>query len=158
MKLIIPLLLSLLPAQLLAQSISTRDFDSWSLLCGEHGNCSLSQMVSKDPAGKRIVLGVNVTFAISSEFPVLQLRFLPSAMEKAGFGIKVGDEKPFHLPFSQCTDAACQAVVKMDETLIDSMKNHSRMIVVYADETQQQKTLPVSLSGFSEGFTALSAQ
>ncbi|WP_137166551.1 invasion associated locus B family protein [Salinimonas lutimaris] len=155
MKKIIPLLLSLLPAPLIAQSVSTTDFDSWSLLCGEHGNCSLSQMVSKDPAGKHIVLGVNVTYAISPDFPVLQLRFPPNAMKTAGFGIKVGDDKPVQLPFSQCTDAACQAVVKMDEPLIKSMKNNSRMLVVYADAKQKQKTLPVSLIGFAEGFTAL---
>ena len=157
MKKLIPLLFCLLTAPLLAQSINTRDFASWSLLCGEHGNCSLSQMVSKDPAGKHIVLGVNVAFSVSSEFPVLQLRFPANAMEQAGFGIKVGDEKPFQLPFSQCTDSACQAVIKMDEQLINSMKNNSRMIVVYADAKQQQKTLPVSLSGFSKGFSALSA-
>ena len=49
----------------LTQAQSKETFGSWSLLCGDQGNCSVSQLVAMDPEGKKVLLGANINFSMS---------------------------------------------------------------------------------------------
>lgn len=131
------------------------NFNAWNLLCGDQGNCSLSQLVAKDPQGKKVLMGVNVNFSISTQFPVMILRLPPAIYQEGGVGLKVDDNKSIQVPMSQCTNAACQSVIKIDETLLKEMHEGKMIKVAFALKKEQQMTLPVSLNGFKKGFRKL---
>lgn len=138
-----------------ALAIETEKFQSWSMICGEKGNCSLSQLVTKDKEAKKIILGINVNYAMSKEFPVLMLRFPPQINKDSGIGIKIDDNAAIQLPISECNAKACQSVIKMDDVLMREMKNGKFGQVAFALKNNKQLTLPISLNGFNEAFIAL---
>lgn len=140
------------------KATETKDFGAWSLICGEKGNCSLSQLVATDAEAKNILLGVNVNFSISPDFPVLILRMPPSIYQKSGVGIKIDDKDAIQLPISQCNHQACQSVIKMDEVLLQQMKNGQMAKIAFALQEKKQLTLPVSLQMFSDAYAALESR
>lgn len=154
MKKILSLVL-LLSFPVFSFATNTEQFQSWSLICGDQGNCSLSQLIVKDKAAKQILMGVNVNYSVSDLFPVLMLR-LPAKINRAsGVGIKIDDNKPIQVPITQCTDKACQSIIKIDDTLLNEMKNGKVGKIAFALQSQKQLTLPLSLQGFSAAFSAL---
>lgn len=134
---------------------SQAQFGDWGMLCGEHGNCALVQTVSKDKLKKQTLLGVHVSYAVSSDAPVLMLRFPPTVKKTAGIGLKIDSHKALQLPLSQCVMAACQSIIQFDDILLQQMRKGRMMQVAFATAAGKQITLPVSLKGFSAGFTAL---
>jgi invasion protein IalB len=134
---------------------SAENFGRWSLICGDSGNCSLSQIVASDPAGKNILLGANVNFAVSREFPTLMLRMPPIIYPKSGVGIKVDDNKDIQVAISQCTKIACQSVIKIDDILLEEFKNGKNVQVAIAIKKEKQLTLVLSLDGFNIGYEKL---
>ena len=138
-----------------AHAQSQQTFGSWSLLCGDQGNCSVSQLVAMDPEGKKVLLGANVNFSMSNSFPVLMLRMPPNLNKTSGVGIKIDDNKAIQVALSQCTAVACQSVIKVDKTLFAELRDGKLAKVAFALEKSKQLTLPLSLNGFAEAYTAL---
>lgn len=130
-------------------------FGAWSLLCGEQGNCSVSQIVAIDPQGEKVLLGANVNFSISDNFPVLMLRMPPNLHKSSGVGIKIDDNEAIQVALSQCTSVACQSVIKIDAKLFAEMRSGKLAKVAFALEKSKQLTLPLSLDGFANAFQAL---
>ncbi len=138
-----------------AFAVERTNFQSWNLICGEQGNCSLSQLVTKDKKAKQIIMGVNINYSVSNQFPVLMLR-LPTQIHKAaGVGIKIGNNKAIQVPITQCNEKACQSIIKIDDILLKQMRQGSVGMIAFALKSKKQLTLPISLHGFSEGFEAL---
>jgi len=155
-KLLVVLAFLLSPA--FAFSTETTQFQSWSLICGEQGNCSLSQLVAKDKAATQILMGVNVNYSVSNLFPVLMLR-LPAKIYKAGgVGIRIDNGKAIQVPVTQCNTKACQSIIKIDDTLLNELKNGKVGMIAFALQSKKQLTLPISLQGFKAGFDALKAK
>ncbi|QHJ12423.1 hypothetical protein FX988_02680 [Paraglaciecola mesophila] len=140
-----------------AHAQSKQTFGSWSLLCGDQGNCSVSQLVAMDPDGKKVLLGANINFSMSNSFPVLMLRMPPNLNKTSGVGIKIDDNKAIQVALSQCTSVACQSVIKIDKTLFAEMRDGKLAKVAFALEKRKQLTLPLSLDGFSDAYAALLA-
>lgn len=147
--------LSLLSLQAFAQPVTTTQFQAWSLVCAEQGNCSLSQTVAKDKAGKKILMGININYSVSNLFPVLMLRLPAKVNQQSGVGLKIDDHKAIQLPITQCTKKACQSVIKIDDVLLNEMKNGKQGKLAFALTSKKQLTLPISLQGFSKAFTVL---
>ncbi|ABG42763.1 Invasion associated locus B [Paraglaciecola sp. T6c] len=139
------------------QAQSKQNFGSWSLLCGEHGNCSVSQLVAMDPEGTKVLLGANINFSMSNSFPVLMLRMPPNLNKSSGVGIKIDDNNAIQVALSQCTSVACQSVIKIDKTLFAEMRGGRVAKVAFALEKSKQLTLPLSLEGFADAYAALLA-
>ncbi len=149
------ILLSVLSFSVLASSTTTVKFDAWSLICGEQGNCSMSQLIAKDKAATQILMGVNINYSVSEKFPVLMLRLPAQVNQTSGVGIKIDDNKSIQVPISQCNERACQSIIKIDNTLLNEMKNGKVGMIAFALKSKRQLTLPLSLEGFSEAFEAL---
>lgn len=141
----------------LTQAQSKETFGSWSLLCGDQGNCSVSQLVAMDPEGKKVLLGANINFSMSNSFPVLMMRMPPNLNKTSGVGIKIDDNKAIQVALSQCTSVACQSVIKIDKTLFAEMRDGKLAKVAFALEKGKQLTLPLSLDGFADAYAALLA-
>jgi len=140
-----------------AYAQSKQTFGSWSLLCGDQGNCSVSQLVAMDPEGKKVLLGANINFSMSNSFPVLMLRMPPNLNKTSGVGIKIDDNKAIQVALSQCTSVACQSVIKIDQTLFAELRDGKLAKVAFALEKNKQLTLPLSLEGFADAYEALLA-
>lgn len=153
MKYLSALFLSL--SMFVANATTTTNFNAWSMICGQQGNCSLSQLVATDPEAKKIIMGVNVNFSMSNDFPVLMLRLPPSIDKNSGVGIKIDDNKALQLPISQCNKKACQSVIKMDEALLNEMRQGNVAKVAILLKSKKQLTMPVSMQGFKEAYSAL---
>jgi invasion protein IalB len=152
------IVLSFLSLPTWATPSETTQFQSWSLICGEHGNCSMSQLVAKDKSAKQILMGVNVNYSVSNLFPVLMLRLPAKINKEAGVGIKIDNNKPIQVPVTQCNAKTCQSIIKIDDVLLNEMKNGKVGMIALSLKSKKQLTLPVSFQGFSEAFTALKAK
>ena len=157
MKKKLAILLSLL-LPVFGFSAETTSFKSWNLLCGEHGNCSLSQVVAMDKAATQILMGVNVNYSASNLFPVLMLRLPAKIHKQGGVGIKIDDNKAIQVPITQCNAKACQSMIKIDDVLLKEMKNGKVGMIAFALESKKQLTLPISLEGFEAGFKTLKSK
>ncbi len=137
------------------QSKETTQFQSWSLICGDKGNCSMSQLVTKDKAATQILMGVNINYSVSNLFPVLMLRLPAKIHQASGVGIKIDDNKSIQIPITQCNEKACQSIIKIDDILLNEMKNGREGKIAFALKSKKQLTLPLSFQGFSQAFAAL---
>lgn len=136
-------------------AVTTEDFGSWSLLCNEQSTCTLSQVVAKDKDASQIIMGVNVDYSYSPDFPVLKIKLPSNTMVDNGVGIKIDDNKAIQVPFSGCDELTCQSIVKIDSTMLDELQNGHSMLVAYQKSASFQMTLPVSLDGFADAFPKL---
>jgi invasion protein IalB len=150
--------LSFLSIPVFAFSTKTTQFQSWSLICGDKGNCSLSQLIAKDKAATQVLMGVNINYSVSGRFPVLMLRFPAKINRSSGVGIKIDNNKSIQVPVSQCNDKACQSIIKIDDTLLNEMKNGKVAMIAFALKSKKQLTLPLSFQGFSQAFEALQSK
>jgi invasion protein IalB len=73
---------SLVLASFFSWAVTTSDFGSWSLLCNDSSVCTLSQLVAKDKEAKKVLLGVNVDYSYSQDFPVLKIKLPKNTLTK----------------------------------------------------------------------------
>ena len=139
-----------------AQTIKSETFGSWSVSCGPQ-NCVMTQLVAKDEAAKQVMLGVSINYAFASEYGVLMVRLPANINKKSGLGIKVDDHPAIQLPISQCTPAACQSIIKIDQKLLKEFSSGTVAKFAYATKGQQM-ILPISLSQFKQAYASLSAE
>ena len=80
--------------------------------------CTLSQLVAKDKEAKKVLLGVNVDYSYSQDFPVLKIKLPKNTLTKNGVGVKIDDFASIQVPFSGCDEKSCQSIVKIDNELL----------------------------------------
>ncbi len=136
-------------------AVTTSDFGSWSLLCNDSSVCTLSQLVAKDEKATKVLLGINVDYSYSKDFPVLKIKLPKNTLTKNGVGVKIDNFAPLQVPFSGCDEKACQSIIKIDSQLLEQLHNGETMLVAYQKSESQQVTLPVSLAGFDVAYAQL---
>ncbi|WP_334020397.1 invasion associated locus B family protein [Alteromonas sp. S015] len=136
-------------------AVTTSDFGSWSLLCNDSSICTLSQLVAKDKEATKVLLGVNVDYSYSQDFPVLKIKLPKNTLTKNGVGVKIDEFAPLQVPFSGCDEKTCQSIIKIDSELLAQMHNGETMLVAFQKSESQQVTLPISLAGFDEAYAKL---
>ena len=146
---------SLVLASFFSWAVTTSDFGSWSLLCNDSSVCTLSQLVAKDKEAKKVLLGVNVEYSYSQDFPVLKIKLPKNTLTKNGVGVKIDDFASIQVPFSGCDEKSCQSIVKIDNELLKQMHNGQTMLIAFQKSENQQVTLPISLTGFEEAYAQL---
>ncbi|TKB02381.1 invasion associated locus B family protein [Alteromonas portus] len=152
------LIISAIFAPFSSWAVTTSDFGSWSLLCNESSACTLSQLVAKDKKATKVLLGVNVDYSHSKDFPVLILKLPKNTLTKNGVGVKIDNFAPLQLPFSGCDENTCQSIIKIDSELLEQMNNGKTMLVAFQKSESQQVTLPISLAGFDEAYVQLNSK
>jgi len=150
-------LLLLSVSNVFAETSLKNTFGSWSIMCGEK-NCAMTQLVTKDKAGKKVLLGVSINYAFNSEFGSLMVRLPANINQEAGLGIKIDGQKPIRVPISQCTLSACQSVIRIDDILLNELTQGKTALFAFASRSKKQLTLPVSLAKFSEAYAELKSQ
>lgn len=105
-----------------------------------------------------MLLGVNVDYSYSKNFPVLIIKLPKNTLTKNGVGVKIDDFAPLQVPFSGCDEKTCQSIIKIDSELLDQMNNGRTMLVAFQKSENQQVTLPISLAGFDEAYKQLTSR
>ena len=102
-----------------------------------------------------MLLGVNVDYSYSQDFPVLKIKLPKNTLTKNGVGVKIDDFASIQVPFSGCDEKSCQSIVKIDNELLKQMHNGQTMLIAFQKSENQQVTLPISLTGFEEAYVQL---
>ena len=76
--------------------------------------------------------------------------FLPN-----GVKLKVDDGQQVQIPIQRCTRGGCQAVVGLKNAMVQTMKKGRQAHLTFADATQREISVPISLIGFTAGYNAL---
>ena len=130
---------SLVLASFFSWAVTTSDFGSWSLLCNDSSVCTLSQLVAKDKEAKKVLLGVNVDYSYSQDFPVLKIKLPKNTLTKNGVGVKLDDFASIQVPFSGCDEKSCQSIVKIDNELLKQMHNGQTMLIAFQKSENQSR-------------------
>ena len=74
-----------------------------------------------------------------------------------GIGLKVDGTDIGHAPFLRCHTFACYAQVTVEEKLIEQFRTGKTAIFIIFQTEEAGIGIPISLAGFGEGLSALSA-
>ncbi|MEN9892218.1 MAG: hypothetical protein RLY78_2513 [Pseudomonadota bacterium] len=144
--------------------ISDRIFGAWSLACPPgRAPCTLSQVVARDPSGRQVVLGASVVMAVAdakpgarpAPRPRLEFRMSAAAVREAGVGLKIGNGAEYRLPMGRCLPQACTAGGWLDDGLRRALAGAPAAQVAFLMPPRQQVTVPLALTGLTEGLQAL---
>lgn len=129
---------------------------SWSLTCGgDHQRCALTQAVSRDRAGRLVVLGAVIVQPPGERRLRLDFRVSPQALAKAGIGLKMGTGAEYRLPMSQCDTQACIASGWIDGPLLQDIERNQAAQVAFLMDDRKQVLVPLALGGLREAMAEL---
>ena len=142
----------------------------WEKSCADPKNqesCRITQnlfLSQKDAEGKQQtvgkILGLTVIYATDQDTkkrtPYLSIQMPLGVDLRPGAVVRVdeGEERP--LPFLQCTTAGCDASLRLDPPILDSLKAGQKFLVGFRPWGQTQTTVvEASLTGFTKAFSSL---
>lgn len=129
---------------------------SWSLTCGgDHQRCALSQAVSRDRAGRLVVLGAVIVQPPGSARLRLDFRVSPQALPQPGIGLKMGTGAEYRLPMSQCDTRVCVASGWIDGPLQKDIERNQVAQVAFLMDDRKQVLVPLSLGGLREAMAEM---
>lgn len=134
-------------------AVTDKIFGSWSLVCTKH--CTISQVTSRDPEGRKVIMGVSVYFQPGKTKANMDIRISPEVVEQAGIGIKVDDYPSFKLSMSKCDVRVCLASGFLDEPLLTQLKSGKLATIALVRKNSKLMHIPLSLSGFQPAFSEL---
>jgi len=130
-------------------------FGNWQLICDKKP-CFINQsLIASNGKMSGIVGSLNVT-RIQNDRTMLTIKLSKNALQSAGIGIKVDNNKDTRVKILGCDAKVCQTNVLVDDQLQSEFENGRALRIVYFDNnTKKQVTLPFTLNGYSEAFKAM---
>lgn len=136
-------------------------YGDWQYVCkapppgAKNEACALVQSVT---AEDRNNIGLTIYFQrFSNGVRVLRVFAPVGVLLPPGIGLKVDGADIGHAPFLRCHTFACYAQVTVEEKLIEQFKNGKTAIFIIFQTEEAGIGIPISLAGFAEGLSALSA-
>ncbi len=142
-------------------------FGSWGLNCASprdakasdappgNRHCIISQIVTTDPAARRVILGLTIDLFDSPEVPTIHFRLSPAVKKEAGIGLKIDDGPEFRLPIGSCDQARCEAAGRLTDGVRQAFLSGRVAQVGFIGPHGRQIITPVALAGFREALEAL---
>jgi len=138
-----------------------QQFKDWRASCpkpeeGQEVRCFIFQNLAVRESNQP-VLSVRVGFvpADGTEKPAVLLTVPMGVFLPVGIEVKVDEGEGVRLAYQVCNQGGCVAALPLDEPRLAQFKAGQRANVTFQDGRRQPVTVPVSLSGFTAGFTAL---
>ena len=139
------------PASAQEQNQGQRHGD-WVLHCEGQEGCFLVQSLVAEETGNTIML-IGIEHEAEGSFMVVTLPL--GILLGPGIAFKIDEREPIQVPFHHCLDIGCRVVIEMNQSLVQAMRAGSNGIVAFFAQDGEQVNFPVSLSGFTAGYTAL---
>lgn len=131
----------------------------WQIVCkppppgASHEVCAIVQSVT---AEDRNNVGLTVYFQRFSNGTQVLRVFAPlGVLLPPGLGLKIDGADVGNAPFLRCHTFACYAQVTLEEKLVEQLKSGNTAIFVIFQTEEAGIGIPISLTGFSDAFTAL---
>lgn len=136
-------------------------YGDWQYVCkppppgAKNEVCALVQSVT---AEDRNNVGLTIYFQqFSNGVRVLRVFAPVGVLLPPGIGLKVDGTDIGHAPFLRCHTFACYAQVTVEEKLIEQFRTGKTAIFIIFQTEEAGIGIPISLAGFGEGLSALSA-
>jgi invasion protein IalB len=155
---LIVLLLSL-PSPALAQGEVRGVYGDWHLRCdtppgAQHEQCVIMQFVT---AEDRENVGISVVVLKTADKQAHILRVLAplGVLLTKGLGLMIDGEDMGSASFVKCVTNGCFAEVLLDPTLVEKLRTGEQAMFIIFQTPEEGIGVPISLSGFGEGYDAL---
>ncbi|MCD7059238.1 invasion associated locus B family protein [Pelagibacterium xiamenense] len=145
------------PAQ--AQGTVRAQHGDWQMSCdmlpgASEEQCALIQNVTAEDQ-PNVALSVIVMKTADGEARLLRVLAPLGVLLPNGLGLNIDGEDQGRVAFVRCLPNGCVAEVVMDDALIERLSNGETGIFIIFRTPEEGIGIPVSLSGFEEGFAAL---
>lgn len=141
-------------------SVQAKDgetFENWTIRCETRDtseNCHLFQNLVMQHGGSS-VLHMAVGFPRGQDTPVLLISMPLGISLPPGASIQVDDHETMRFQIERCEPEGCRGGFRLSTEVLAQFEQGQRAIVTFFDAGRQPIEVPVILSGFSEGLTAL---
>ena len=148
-----------LNGEVMAAAKDGQTFKAWQVRCqkpaeAEQENCHIFQNLVLREGGGR-VLHIAVGYFGKKRGPVAILTLPLGVSLVPGVVLGVDQTEPVVFPFRRCDSKGCRARLVLDDKLLAAFKAGNRAQVTFHDGARREITVPVSLQGFTAGFSAL---
>jgi invasion protein IalB len=150
-------LMSTGPAQ--AQGVVKNTFGDWQLRCetpagAQAEQCAIVQNVAAEDR-PNVSLVIIVLKTADQKSRLLRVVAPLGVLLPAGLGLKIDQTDIGRAGFVRCLTTGCVAEVVMEDSLVHQLKNGQTATFIVFQTPEEGIGIPVSLSGFAQGFDAL---
>ena len=151
--------LALAAAPALAQGVIKNTFGDWQLRCetpagAKNEQCALVQNVAAEDR-PNLTLLVIVLKTADGKSRLLRVAAPLGVLLPAGLGLKIDDADVGRAGFVRCLTTGCIAEVVMEDKLVEQLKTGKTATFIIFQTPEEGIGIPVSLSGFAQGFDSL---
>ena len=118
----------------------------WQAICDPQG-CRLAHSLVAAQSETMLLMAR----VFDGDVPTLVLPAPLGSFLKAGLQMSIDGGAPRTLAYEICDEFGCHAGVPLDDGLLRDFKRGLKADIAFADGTQQQVTLSISLVGFTKG-------
>lgn len=134
-------------------------FDDWSRICtnAESGEevCQIVQSANQNESG-RLVFQTAVGYVADNDRPIMYLTAPLGIFLPRGISIFVDEEEDgLTATVQRCDANGCLAVLALEENWVDKLKKGGEAKLIFAASAQQNVSVPLSLTGFTDAFNSL---
>lgn len=151
--------MSLLSAPAMAQGTVKAEYGDWQMSCDTPPGASFEQcaIIQNVLAEDQPNVGLSVIVLRTADREARLLRVLAplGVLLPNGLGLNVDGTDMGRVAFVRCLPNGCIAEVELDEEIIKVLSEGTNAIFVVFKTPEEGVGIPVSLSGFAEGFAAL---
>jgi invasion protein IalB len=133
-------------------------FGSWTVGCEDNGKiCHIGQKIVTKEGGQLLLeLGVGIAHTPDgSKMPRMIILAPLGVLLPQQMILQVDQKQPVKLPFLQCAPAGCRVVVTLEDEALQTLKAGSEAKFTFYAPNGKPITVPISLSGFTAGYTAV---
>ena len=157
--LVVAIGMSLLSAPAMAQGTVKAEYGDWQMSCDTPPGASFEQcaIIQNVLAEDQPNVGLSVIVLRTADREARLLRVLAplGVLLPNGLGLNVDGTDMGRVAFVRCLPNGCIAEVELDEEIIKVLSEGTNAIFVVFKTPEEGVGIPVSLSGFAEGFAAL---
>lgn len=142
-----------------AQGVKRGSYGEWQIRCdtppGAQGEqCALTQSVTAEDR-QNVGLTVIVLKTADGKDQILRVLAPLGVLLPTGLGLKIDDDDVGRAQFIRCLPNGCVAEVIIDEDLVRKLESGQLATFIIFQTPEEGIGIPLSLSGFTEGFAAL---
>ena len=157
--LLLTMLLFAAPQQVLAQGEVKAKFGDWDLRCdtpagAQNQQCVIMQFVTAEDR-ENVGLSVVVMKTADKQARILRVLAPLGVLLPRGLGLRIDETDMGTTGFIRCLPNGCVSEVLMDDTLIEQLRSGGQAMFIIFQTPEEGIGVPISLSGFGEGFDAL---
>ena len=153
------ILLLLFPAQAIAQGEVKSKHGDWDLRCdtppgAQTQQCVIMQFVTAEDR-ENVGLSVVVMKTADQQARILRVLAPLGVLLPRGLGLRIDETDMGTTGFIRCLPNGCVSEVLMDDTLINQLRAGKQAMFIIFQTPEEGIGVPISLTGFGEGFDAL---